>query len=85
MEVKQSTVDSKIAESRRKFDDLEKRRQEESQKMSVAQQNINAIIEEMVRLQGENRALESLKDNGQPKKPELVIPKKKETTKKEEK
>ena len=77
MEVKQSTVDSRIAETRGKFDELEKQRQIESQKMSAAQQTINAIVEEMVRLQGENRALEGLKNNGQPKKPDLVIPKKK--------
>lgn len=76
MEVKQSVLDSKIAGVEKKFEELAKQQQVESQKISASQQNLNAITEEMVRLQGEHRAFIALKDNGQAK-PELKIPKKK--------
>lgn len=77
MEVLQSTLEQKISGVKAKFEQLAAQRSKEIEKGKVINQNISAFSEEMILLQGENRALVGLKDNGQPKKPDLVIPKKK--------
>lgn len=73
IEVKQSSLEKqgKVVES--KFKELEAKRQEFIEQGKVINQNISAIAEEMLRLQGEFRALEGLKDNGADK-PALIIP-----------
>ena len=82
-EVQQSTLDEQMKVVQSKFDQLAEQRSQEIEKGKAINQNITAISEEMVRLQGEYRALQGLKNNGQPKSdPQLTIPKKKGSTKK---
>jgi hypothetical protein len=77
-EVTQSTLEEQLKVVQSKFDQLEGQRQQEIEKGKVINRNIATIAEEMVRLQGEYRVLQSLKDDGQPKQdPQLTIPKKK--------
>jgi len=77
-EVTKSALEQEIAGIATKFDELAAKRNEEIEKGKVINQNVSAISEEMVRLQGENRVLVRLRDNGQPDTPKLTIPKKKE-------
>jgi len=82
-EVKQSTLDEQIKVVSDKFEQLGERRAQEIEKSKAINQNITAISEEMVRLQGEYRALDGLKGNGgRQDAPDLKIPKKKGSTKK---
>ena len=81
-EVKQSTLDEQLKVTETTFTELEANRQKAIEQGKLINQQITAIAEEMVRLQGEYRALQNLKDNGQPETPELTIPKKKTSTKK---
>ena len=80
-EVSQSTLEQEMAGITSKFDQLVAKRNEEIEKGKVINQNISAISEEMVRLQGEYRVLERMKGNGKPPSPELTIPKKKPSKK----
>jgi len=75
-EVTESTLDLQMETAKKKFGELETLMQQEVEKNRAISQNISRIREEMLRLDGEYRALEGLKGNGNSKdKPELKIPK----------
>jgi len=77
-EVQQVTLDERMAAVKSKFDELEALRQKEIENGRLINQNISKIQEEQLRLDGEYRALNGLKDNGGPKDdPKLTIPSKK--------
>ena len=75
-EVQKSALDEKMGDVNAKFEQAKGLLKAEQDKQAEAQRSINVITEEMLKLQGEYRALEGLKamGEGEKKEPKPTIP-----------
>lgn len=75
-------LDEKIKDVEKRFGELEQRRQRATEQRANLDRQIGQIVEEQVRLQGEARALQGLKEPEEKKpEPKPVIPSKKKEKK----